>query len=115
MTIGTFAQEVARAKNSPSHLDNRDRVLLKLVDGAKADGVVAAQATTSSGGLVTVTGLTASGVVIVTPAEALGTNIVLKEVVAGSGSFTVFVQDTAASGAPSVLNAKKVNYIVVSL
>jgi hypothetical protein len=66
------------------------------------------------GALTAISGMTASGVVVCTPAESLGTNIVLSHVVAGSGIITVFAQDTNASGAAAGIASKAINYIVIS-
>lgn len=122
--VGTLAQEVAKAKSHPVQLNTRERKVLQVANtginlavAAKQDVLVMAQATTATGadaGKITISGMTASGVVICTPAESLGTNIVLSHVVAGSGIITVYAQDTNASGAAAAISGKKINYLVIS-
>jgi hypothetical protein len=113
--VGTLAQEVAKAKDFPTHLGSRDRKILEVVDNAKQNKITMGQATSSSGGEITIAGMTSSGQVIVTAAEALAANQVISHVIAGTGKITVYIQDTNASGAAAALNAKKVNYIVIAL
>ena len=113
--VGTLAQEVAKAKDFPTHFGARDRKILEVVDNAKQNKITMGQATSSSGGEITIAGMTSSGQVIVTAAEALAANQVISHVIAGTGKITVYIQDTNASGAAAALNAKKVNYIVIAL
>lgn len=119
--VGTLAQEVAKAKDHPVQLGTRERKVLEVVKtamDAKIYPVAATQGTTATGadaGKITIAGMTASGVVIVSAAESLGTNIVLSHVVAGSGIITVFAQDTNASGASAAIAGKKINFLVISL
>jgi hypothetical protein len=126
--VGTLAQEVAKAKDHPVQLGTRERKVLEVVNtginlavatsaALKQNVLVMGQAVTASGGdagKITISGMTASGVVVCTPAESLGTNIVLSHVVAGSGIITVFAQDTNASGAAAGIASKAINYIVIS-
>jgi hypothetical protein len=118
--VGTLAQEVAKAKDHPVQLGTRERKVLEVVSNAlllKQDSLVGGQGTTATGadaGKITISGMTASGVVICTPAESLGTNIVLSHVIAGSGIITVYAQDTNASGAAAAISNKKINYVVIS-
>jgi hypothetical protein len=122
--VGTLAQEVAKAKDHPVQLGTRERKVLEVANtginlavASKQDTLVMAQGTTATGGdagKITISGMTASGVVVCTPAESLGTNIVLSHVVAGSGIITVYAQDTNASGAAAAIAGKKINYIVIS-
>ncbi len=79
--------------------------------------VASGQATTGTAGTageIAIDGMTATGKVIVTAAEALGNNIVISHVIAASGKITVLAQDTNTSGAAAALSGKKVNYIVIS-
>jgi hypothetical protein len=122
--VGTLAQEVAKAKDHPVQLGTRERKVLEVVNtginlavASKQDTLVMAQGTTATGadaGKITIAGMTTNGVVVCTPAESLGTNIVLSYVVAGSGIITVYAQDTNASGAAAAISGKKINYIVIS-
>lgn len=73
-----------------------------------------AQDTTNASGEITVSGMTSSAVIIATAAEDLGTNLVFSHVVAGTGKFTVYTGNTNTD-AHAALNAKKVNYLVLSL
>lgn len=73
-----------------------------------------AQDTTNSSGEITVAGMTSAAVVIVTIAEDPGSNLALSDVVAGTGKFTVSTRNTNTD-ARAALNAKKVNYLVLSL
>lgn len=91
---------------------------VEALDAAKQNVLTMDQATTGTAGTVgqiAIPGMTATGAVVVTAAEALGNNIVISHVIAGTDLITVFVQDTNASGAAVELDAKKVNYIVISL
>lgn len=126
--VGTLAQEVAKAKDHPVQLGTRERKVLEVANtginlavaasaALKQNVLVMAQATTATGGdagKITISGMTASGVVVCTPAESLGTEIVLSHVVAGSGIITVFAKDTSATGAAVEIAGKKINYIVIS-
>ena len=122
--VGTLAQEVAKAKSHPVQLNTRERKVLQvanagivLAGAAKQDVLVMAQGTTATGsdaGKITISGMTTSGVVICTPAESLGTELVLSHVVAGSGIITVYAKDTSATGAAAAISGKKINYIIVS-
>lgn len=119
--VGTLAQEVAKAKDHPVQLNTRERKVLEVVKtaiDAKIHPVAAAQATTATGadaGKITIAGMTSSGVVIVSAAESLGTEVVLSHVIAGSGIITVYAKDTSATGAATAISAKKINYLVISL
>lgn len=113
--VGTLAQEVAKAKDYPTHFGARDRKILEVVDTAKQNVITMGQATSSTGGEITIAGMTSSGKVIVTAAEALATNVVISHVIAATGKITVYGQDTNASGAAAVIASKKINYIVISL
>jgi hypothetical protein len=73
-----------------------------------------AQAATSSGGEISIASLTSSAVVIVTLAEDPGSNLVLSHIVAATGKITVYTGNTNTD-AKAVLNAKLVNYLVLSL
>lgn len=73
----------------------------------------AGQATTGTGGdvgKVTVEGLHANGVVLVSGAESIVKGV--GSVVAGEGFFTVYDGDTTT---PAAIDGKKVNYFVVDL
>lgn len=75
------------------------------------------QVTTGTGGTIgqfPVTNMTATGKIIVTPAEALPTDMAFSHVVAGVGIVTVYVINVDTK-AVSALDAKKVNYVVISL
>lgn len=123
--VGTLAQEVAKAKDHPVQLCTRERKVLEVANtginlavAAKQNTITMAQGTTATGsdaGKITIAGMTASGVVICTPAEALGTELVLSHVIAGSGIITVYAKDTSATGAATAISAKKINFLVVSL
>jgi len=70
----------------------------------------AGQITTGTDGKVTIDGLHANGVVLVTGAESIPDGV--GSVVANAGFFIVY--DGAAT-TPVALNAKKINYFVVDL
>ena len=73
----------------------------------------AGQATTGTGGdagKVTIAGLHANGVVLVTGAESIVKGV--GSVVAAEGYFTVYDGDTTT---PAAVDSKKVNYFVVDL
>jgi len=77
-----------------------------------------AQGTTGTAGTVgriTVSNLTATGVVVAFAAEDPGTNLVISDVVAGVGFFTVYTKDVTGTPTRAGLSGKKVNYFVKSL
>lgn len=123
---GTLAVEAAKAKSHPVQLNARERKVCQIVKTAvdasaalKQNVITMAQAVTATGanaGKITIAGMTASGVVIVTAAEVLSSaEMVISHVVAGSGIITVYEKDTSATGAASGVSGKKINYLVVSL
>jgi hypothetical protein len=118
--VGTLAQEVAKAKSHPVQLNTRDRKVLQVAKtaiDAKQDAVTMGQATTgtvATAGEIAIAGMTATGKVIVTAAEAVGTGLILSHVVAASGKITVYTT-AIADNAVAALSGKKVNYIVISL
>lgn len=91
----------------------------------KLDGNIAAkqatltmgQLTTGTGGTVgqlALPGMTATGKLVVTLAEDPGANLALCDVVAGVDIATVYTRNTNTD-ARAALDAKKVNYVVISL
>lgn len=70
--------------------------------------------TTDASGEIAVTGMTATGSVQVTPAEDLGTNLVLADVVCGTDKITVYTRNTNTD-ARAALNAKDVHLLVIAL
>lgn len=76
----------------------------------------ASQGTTGTGaalGQIACVGVTANAVILVTPAEDLGANLALSDVVAGVNLFTVYTRNTNTD-ARAALDTKKVNYLVIS-
>jgi hypothetical protein len=69
------------------------------------------QVTTDASGEVSVAGMTADGIVLVTPAEDPGSNQSLSDVVCASGKFTVYAATGAARAA---LASKKINYLILA-
>lgn len=72
-----------------------------------------AQDTTTAGGEITISGMTSAGKVLISMGEAPGTNLVLSHAICATGKITVYTKNTNTD-AEAVLNAKKVNYLVIA-
>jgi len=79
------------------------------------NGAQATTGTAGTAGEVAIAGMTSSGVVIVTPAEDPGANLVISDVVAATGKITVYTKDVTGTPTRAALSGKKVNYLVISL
>jgi len=119
--MSTRLDDLDPANAVPVRLGRRERKILTEVkaeiDEAIAALVVASgQATTGTGGtagVISITGMTATGKVVVTAAEDCGTDLIISHVVAATDKITVYAKNTNGL-TTEALSGKLVNYIVIS-